>query len=454
MAAEPTQLTLAQLTRALRRRELGPLETVESFLRRIDELDGTLGTFVTLDAEGARAQARALERRPHATWRPLYGAPLAPKDLFATRGMRTTGGSKILSDWVPERDAATVRQLRDAGAIVLGKLNTHEFAFGGSTQNPWHGNTANPWDATRVPGGSSGGSGAAVAASLTPGSLVTDTGGSSRIPAHCCGVVGLKPTFGRLSRAGVVPLSWSLDHVGLMTKTVEDAGLLLDALAPTNRDDGLDPHIRLGVPTADFIADCESTVADLLEEALRALESLGVRVEPVALPPRRLAEGAQWAIMTAEAAAFHRRWIRERPGDYGSDVLRLLRAGAILSADDYLRAQQVRRMVTSGLDQAFREVDLIFLPVMPVAAPKLSALERQDMSVNGSSVPLLTVFTGLCLYANLSGVPALAVPCGQTGERLPIAFQLLAAPGRESLLLSVGRAYEREWSPEFAEPPL
>jgi aspartyl-tRNA(Asn)/glutamyl-tRNA(Gln) amidotransferase subunit A len=452
VASDPTELTLTELTAALGRRALSPLEVTEAYLDRIERLDPQLGTHVTLDAEGARTTARALESDAF-RGRPLYGAPIAPKDLFATRGLRTTGGSKILADWVPGRDAAAVARLRAAGAVFTGKLNTHEFALGGTTQNPWHGNTRNPWDADRVPGGSSGGSAAAVAASLAAGTISTDTGGSSRIPAHCCGVVGLKPTFGRLSTAGLIPLAWSLDHVGLMTKTVADAALLYAALseteawaAPVSAPGGPQPlaGLRVGLPAADFLGDCEPEVAGPLQDALRVLEELGARVTLVALPEMRMAEGAQWGIVGAEAAAFHRRWIRERPADYGADVLTQLRAGALLSAEEYLKAQQIRRLVTAQVSQTLREVDLVFMPVLPIRAPTLEAVASPSTVINGVETPMFTVFTGYCSYANITGVPALAIPADVAGDAQPVGFQLLAGHGREALLLEVGQAFERE----------
>jgi aspartyl-tRNA(Asn)/glutamyl-tRNA(Gln) amidotransferase subunit A len=448
MTGDPTRLTLTQLTAALRARELSPVEVIDAYLARIERLDPELGSHVTIDAECARAAARALTAED-GRGGPLYGAPILPKDLLATAGLRTTGGSKVLADWVPRRDAAVVRSLRSAGAVFTGKANTHEFALGGTTQNPWHGNTRNPWDPGRVPGGSSGGSAAAVAASLAAGTVTTDTGGSSRIPAHCCGIVGLKPTFGRLSTDGVIPLAWSLDHVGLMTRTVADAALLFAAVTETqgSTPPGGGPPLaglRIGLPDADLLAGCEPEVAGPLEDALSVLRSLGARVESVTLPDLRPAEGAQWAIVATEAAAFHRRWIRERPGDYGLDVLTQLRAGALLSAAEYLKAQQIRRVVAAQLMSTLREVDAIFMPVLPIRAPTLASATSRTTLVNGTETRMFTVFTGYCQYANLSGVPALAIPAGTAGDALPVGFQLLAAPSREDLLLAIGQAFERE----------
>jgi aspartyl-tRNA(Asn)/glutamyl-tRNA(Gln) amidotransferase subunit A len=452
MSAEITSLTLTELVEALRSRAVSALEVADAYLARIEMLDPQLGTHVTVDADGARAAAHMLDAEPRG---PLYGAPILPKDLLATRGLRTTGGSKFLNDWVPERDATVVTAARTAGAVFTGKANTHELALGGTTQNPWHVDTRNPWDRRRVPGGSSGGSAAAVAASLAAGTISTDTGGSSRIPAHCCGIVGLKPTFGALSTDGLIPLAWSLDHVGLMTRTVADAALLWAALTvpgapPVRAPAGPRPldDVRVGLPDADLLADCEPEVAGPLEDSLSLLESLGAEIVPVTLPDLRVAEGAQWAIVAAEAAAFHRRRIRERPGDFGADVLTQLRAGALLSADEYLRAQQIRRIVTAQLAQELREVDAIFMPVLPIRAPTLETATARTTTINGVEWRLFTVFTGYCLYANLSGVPALAIPAATGSDALPVDFQLLAAQGREDALLAMGQAFERERPPK------
>ncbi len=240
-AEELTAFGAASLARLLRKGEARPTEVVEAYLRRIERIDPKIHAYVTVDVDGALEAARRLERDPGTRSKSLYGVPVAPKDVIATRGLRTTVGSRIFSDWVPDEDATVVARLRGAGAIVLGKANTHEFAHGGTTQNPWHGETRNPWDPARIPGGSSGGSAAALAAHLAAGSLGTDTGGSIRIPSHCCGTVGLKPTFGRVSRLGVFPLSWNLDHVGPMTRSIEDAAVMLTVIAG---HDARDPASR------------------------------------------------------------------------------------------------------------------------------------------------------------------------------------------------------------------
>jgi aspartyl-tRNA(Asn)/glutamyl-tRNA(Gln) amidotransferase subunit A len=464
MSADITRLSIGNLATAYAVRELLPVEVVESYLDRIDQLDGRLSTYTTLTRDTAMGRAAELQRewrRLHAL--PLYGVPISVKDLFWTAGVRTTAGSRVLADWVPNRDATTVARLRAAGAIVLGKVATHEFAFGGTTQT-WENSTMNPWDAARVPGGSSGGSAAALAADLCAASTTTDTGGSSRIPASCCGVVGLKPTYGRVSRAGVVPLSWNLDHIGVMTRSAEDLGRVFDVVAgpdsldPTTARQGTETNAlrwgpsplarRIGVPRAFIAQLCSQEIREAFEAALEVFRDAGAEIVDIDLFDFGLAEGAQWAIISAEAAAYHRPMIQRRGNDYGDDVRRLLLAGLRLTSADYIRAQQVRRLVALDLATTLADIDLVAMPVMSTVAPTLAEAQESLLSVDDRRLPGFTVFTGLCLYANLSGLPSIALPTFETRSGLPMAFQLMGPAWSERSLIDVGVAFQHEtaWS--------
>lgn len=454
-------LGAAELARRMARRELSPVAVVEAHLDRIAALDPKLNAFLRVTAERARDEARAAERelaagRPRG---PLHGVPLALKDLFETAGLATTAGSRILAGNVPARDAAAVARLRAAGLVLVGKTNLHEFAFGTTTDNPHTGACRNPWDLARSPGGSSGGSGAALAAGLCAASLGTDTGGSIRIPAAACGVVGLKPTLGRVSRRGVVPLSWSLDTVGPMARTVEDAALLLDAIAgPDPEDDACSRRpaesfgreleagvggLALGVPREWFFDGVEPGIAAAVEAALAALERAGARRVEVAAPGMAEAHTAHHAVLAVEAAAFHGRWLRERPDDYGDDVRRGLELGSLVPAVDYVNARRMQTVARRTFAAALERADVLVTPALPAAPLRVGEPMSREPGVAWNR--LLTPF-------NLAGLPALSVPCGFDGAGLPVGLQVVGRPFAEASLLRVGRALERAMGPGARRP--
>ncbi len=444
-------LTIADAARLIRERAVSPVELTRALLERIERLDPKINSFITVTAESALAEAERAEAatRLGGALGPLHGVPLALKDLFDTAGVRTTGGSKILADRVPERDAAVVTKLREAGAVLLGKLNMHEFAYGVTTDNPHYGTCRNPWDTSRIPGGSSGGSGAAVAAGLCCGALGSDTGGSIRIPASLCGIVGLKPTYGRVSRAGVLPLSWTLDHAGPMVRSVQDAALVMTAIAghdprdPASADvpvpdftstlEGGARGLRLGLPRRYFFEQVDADVLAALEAAADVLRSEGAQVRDVDIPEIGLAGQAFAPIISAEAAAYHARWLREWPGDYGADVRMRLEQGDLYSATHYVNALRLRRRVVDGFLGALDGVDVLLAPTMPVTAPLHPGPKVQTPNP-------LTRFT---FPVNVAGLPALTVPCGFDGDGLPIGAQLIGRPFDEATVLRAGRAYER-----------
>ena len=456
-------LSASELGRRIARRELSPVEVTRAHLARIARLDAKLNAFLTVTVDRALAEAAAAEREIAAgeSRGPLHGVPLALKDLFDTAGVRTTAGSKILAENVPLRDAAAVERLRAAGLVLLGKTNLHEFAFGTTSNNPHYGPSRNPWDLERSPGGSSGGSGAALAAGLCAVSLGTDTGGSIRIPAGACGVVGLKPTLGRVSRRGVTPLAWSFDTVGPMARTVEDAALLMNAIAGPDEEDewcaarpvedftrDLEQGVHgltLGVPREWFFEGVECDIEAAVREAIAVLEREGARRADVALPGMVDAHTAHHAILAVEAAAFHGAWLRERPDDYGSDVRRGLELGQLIAGVDYVNARRVQAIVRATFRAALAEADVLAAPCLP--QPPLPVGESMSREPAVAWNRLLTP-------ANIAGFPAISLPCGFDGAGLPVGLQLIGRPFEDALVLRVARAYERatEWGTR--RPPI
>jgi aspartyl-tRNA(Asn)/glutamyl-tRNA(Gln) amidotransferase subunit A len=456
-----------ELARAIAARRVSPVEVVEAQLARIGKLDGQLKSYLAVFAEPALAAARAAEARVTARTAlgPLDGVPVAVKDLYDVQGSPTTGGSRFLTT-PAAADSAVVARLRTAGAIVLGKLNMHEFAYGPEGTNPHHGTPWNPWDpaTARYPGGSSSGSGVAVAAGLAPVGMGSDTGGSIRMPAALCGTVGLKPTYGRVSRAGVLPLSWSLDHTGPLTRRVADAAAILTATAghdPADSSSSARPvpdyvslltgpvrGIRIGL-LREYVGQADPPVQSAVLAAARVLEGLGCALGDVPLPSARYAAGATLAIIAPEASAYHAPLLRQHAAEYAPDVRQRLLAGRFLTAEDYVRGQQARRLIRDEVDAVLRTVDCLLMPTLPVTAPPLTATElrvagRREMPRN-----LFTMFTRLF---NLTGHPALAVPCGFS-DGLPVSLQLVGRAFDEATILRLGHAYEEATEWHTRRPP-
>jgi len=453
-------LSMADLGRMIATKEVSPVEVVRAHLDRISALDARLRAFITVCADSALQSARASEADLMAgkVAGPLHGVPWAPKDLYSTKGVRTTGGSKILGDSVPAADATVVARLGAAGAIVLGKLNMHEFAYGPEGLNAHYGDARNPWDARahRITGGSSSGSGAAVAAGLAPGSLGSDTGGSIRIPASLCGITGLKPTYGRVSRAGVLPLAWSMDHVGPMTRTARDCALMLNAIAgydPADPTTSVLPvpdytaalrgdvkGLRVGLLCAHFTDVATAEVRAAVEAAAEQLERAGAILDEVNLAGVLHVAAASSAIVASEALAYHAGWMRARPQDYQPDVRERLRMGAFVSGAHYVRAQQLRALVRSEIDEALAKRDVLLAPATPIPAPVLG--ERETTLGDGTS-DVRAALIRLTRPFNYSGHPAAAAPCGFTAGGLPIGLQIVGRPFDEATVLRVVDAYQR-----------
>jgi aspartyl-tRNA(Asn)/glutamyl-tRNA(Gln) amidotransferase subunit A len=468
--ADPTRLSLAEAAEQIRRRALSATELTRGYLERIARRDGELRAYLTvLDSEALAAAAAADREIAGGSYRgPLHGIPIALKDLVMTRGVRTTCGGRILKDWVPEADATVAMRLGEAGAILLGKLNMHEFAYGPTGVNAVYGTPRNPWDGARMPGGSSSGSGVAVAAALAAGALGTDTGGSIRIPAAFCGIVGLKPTYGRVSRAGVIPLAWSLDHVGPMTRTVTDAALMLQVLAGR---DAADPStatrpvpdyqaalqggdlrgVRLGIPRDFFFAHLEPEIREAVQATAERLEGQGAALEEVRLPHISLAGAASFAIMRAEATAYHEPYLRTRPGDYGADVRGRLMTGQFLPATQYLKGQRARQVLRAEVDAALARVHALLAPAAPLPAPPLDV---REVAVEGVTQDVRLWITRYTAPFNVTGHPVLAVPCGLTAGGLPIGLQIIGRHFEEGTILRIGRAVEAQDPLGGRWPPL
>jgi aspartyl-tRNA(Asn)/glutamyl-tRNA(Gln) amidotransferase subunit A len=451
-----TSLDITDVARLLRGREVSPTELTEAYLQRIERLNPRLNTYITVMADEARAMAQAAEADiQRGQYRgPLHGVPVGIKDLFDVAGVPNTMGSKILSGNVPSKDATVVTKLKQAGAIVLGKQNLHEFAFGITSENPHYGPVRNPWNPDRVPGGSSGGTAAAVAAGLCAAGIGSDTGASIRAPASFCGVVGLKPTYGRVSRAGALPLAWSLDHAGPLTRSVADCALMLQAIAGYDERDaaasresvpdfsaGLDrgvDNLRIGVPREYFFDVIEPDVERLVREAIAALERLGARIEEVSLPHVSHAQVAGNAIMSAEAASWHATWLETRPEDYGADVLARIRGGLLIRASEYLSSQKMRTLIQQDFASAFERVDVVLGPTVPLVAPPIGRTLVPSGPLNVAPRSIANRATVPC---NLTGMPAISLPCGFS-DGLPVGLQIMGPAFAEPLVLRVAAAYE------------
>jgi aspartyl-tRNA(Asn)/glutamyl-tRNA(Gln) amidotransferase subunit A len=444
-------VTIVEAGASLRARRISCVELTNECLNQIGKLNGKLNAFITVAAEQARARAAGLDREldQGVDRGPLHGIPIAHKDLIWTKGIRTTSGSKLFADFVPDRNAAVAERLETAGAVMLGKTGLHELAYGVTSDNPHFGTIRNPHDPGRTPGGSSGGSGVAVASGMALMATGTDTGGSIRIPASFCGVAGLKPTYGLLDVTGIQPLGFSLDHVGPLTQTVGDARVTLGVLAP---DGLLRPapdslrDVRIGLPESFNFGQGAPEIREAVHQAARDAERLGARVMPVQVPDMEALTAVGRVILLAEASALYEPYLARR-GDFGSDVLALLDQGRLIPATDYINAQRLRAVLLGEFRALFQTVDCLFTPTTAIAAPRIG--ERQ-VKLDGELQDARVAITRLTRGMNALGFPALSMPCGRTGEGLPIGLQIIARPFEEKLLFLVGESLEAA----LAGPPL
>ena len=454
--AMPILETIVELAPRLRRREISPLELTRACLDRIGKLNPELNAFITVTAESALAEARTAEAEiSRGQWRgPLHGIPIAIKDLIDTAGTRTTAASALYPNRIPTEDAEIVRRLRQAGAVILGKNNLHEFAYGGSSLVSFFGDVHNPWNAPHIAGGSSGGSAAAVAAGLGYAAVGTDTAGSIREPAALCGCVGIKPTYGRVSTRGVIPLSWSLDHVGPLAAAVSDAAVVLQAIA------GYDPldtnsvdvaasdyvsvlvestkTLRIGIPRTYFYDDLHPEVRAAVDEALAVIRTLVAKILDL-----RLDVPTDRTVQAAESYAYHAENLARTPELYQPETLRRIRSGAQITAAEYIQRRQELDRERRRAHDFFAEVDLLVTPTTPIPAPAIADLRKDPEALRPAELVLLRNTRPF----NVWGLPAISVPCGFTKSGLPIGLQIAGPRWREDLVLRLARAYEQatEW---------
>ena len=451
-------LTARKVAEAVRRRELTALAVTQAALDRIEKLNGTLHAFITVTKDEALAAAAEVDHKVAAgqgSAMPLAGVPTAIKDSFWTKGIRTTAGTKVFAGFVPGEDATVVARLKQAGCVIVGKSSMHEMAFGFTSRNPFYGDCRNPWDTTRIPGGSSGGNAVALATGMVLAAIGGDTGGSNRQPAALCGVVGTKVTYGRVSRHGGTPLSWSMDTVGPMARTVGDAAALLQVIAgfdpndtATRRGDVPDyaaalegglKGIRIGVPHDQFLSRMEPGVGAAIQDALGVLKKAGATLADVRFPPLEPVVGAHRAIIFSEAAAAHEQMVRTKGAELSDEVRPLLQAGLFLTAAQYLAGQQVRRQTIAAYRTLWKSFDVLITPTSPVAAPLIGATTA---TLGGQEIPLVRAFLDLTLPFNLTGQPAISIPCGLTPAGLPVGLQLVGRPWDEATLFRATAAYE------------
>jgi aspartyl-tRNA(Asn)/glutamyl-tRNA(Gln) amidotransferase subunit A len=446
--------SLTTLSRELRERRLSPVEVVKTMLARI-ESDET-NAFITVTAERALEEASLAEREITAGRHngPLHGVPIALKDLIFTRDVRTTMASGFFAEHVPDHSATVARKLEDAGSVLIGKTNTHEFAYGPTGDRSFFGPTRNPHDTGKMTGGSSGGSGAAVAASLCYGALGSDSGGSIRIPAALCGVVGMKPTFGRVSKAGVFPLAWSLDHVGPITRTVEDNALMLNALAGHDPEDPYSVDLAaedftrdlergaqgaaIGVPSSFYFEHLDAEVEQRINEAVEVFASLGTGIREVEVPHLWDTLHAQRLVLAAEAYAVHEERLETDPDRFDDHGLERLLNGENLKAYRYANAEQRKLRSRQEFANVLREVDVLLTPTVPILAPDIG---QRETTIEGYEEAVYSALTRLTGPTNLNGLPSLSIPCGTTSG-LPVGLQLIGRPFDEATVYRFGRAYE------------
>jgi len=447
----PILENITQLAPRLKRKEISPVELTQACLDHIEKLNPSLNAFITVTPDSAMAEARAAESEiAHGQWRgPLHGIPVALKDLIDTAGTRTTAASALLEHRVPTEDAEVVYRLRQAGAVILGKNNLHEFAYGGSSLVSFFGDVHNPRNTAHIAGGSSGGSAAAVAAGLCYAAIGTDTAGSIREPAALCGCVGIKPTYGRVSARGVIPLSWSLDHVGPLAATVADVAVVLQALA------GYDPldicsadvpvadyvsalregvkNLRVGIPRKHFFDDLDDEVRAALEQAITVIGTLVAEVRDV-----QIEVSGDRTVQAAESFAYHAENVARTPELYQPETLRRIRSGENISAAEYIQRRHELDQERRRTQAFFAEVDLLITPTMPIPAPAIVDLKKDPAALRPAELALLRNTRPF----NVWGLPAISVPCGLTKGGLPVGLQIAGAPWREDLVLKLAYAYE------------
>lgn len=447
-------MSISQVGYLIRRGFVTCVDVTEEILKRIDKFDAKLRAYTTVIADSAMKAARLAQKElDNGRDRgPLHGIPVALKDLIETESVQTSAGSAVLAGYIPDTDATVVARLKNAGAVILGKTTTYEFAYG--VHSP---PTINPWNKCCTPGGSSGGSAAAVAAGLAYAAIGTDTGGSIRIPCSLCGVTGLKPTYGYISRAGVIPLSWTLDHVGTITRYAKDSAFVLNAVAGKDERDpatlslspaDLNPKdkkslsgLRIGIPTNYFYESLEDDVRNAVESALEVLKRRGASTVEITIPSLHESLSATWAIVLPEATFYHQTYLRTHSDKYSPGVRLDLEKGMTVLAIDYLKAQKLRELMSLEFQKAFHSADIIVTPTLPITAPRF---DQEFAIFENYHEDIRTALNRLGCPFNLTGIPAITIPCGLSKKNLPIGIQLAGPILKEKTILQVAHAYQEE----------
>ncbi len=467
MPVDGEAATISDLAARLRRKEISPVELTRLYLERAKRLNPVLNAYITLtEAQALADAARAEQEIQQGRYRgPLHGIPFSIKDNLATRGIRTTAGSNILADWVPDFDATAVQRLKNAGAILLGKTNMHEWALGGTTINPFYGTTRNPWNLDYIAGGSSGGSAAAVAADLCLASIGTDSAQSVRNPASMCGIVGLKPTYGRVSQHGTVAGTgaYSTNHTGILTRTVEDCALVLQAIAGHDPEDPLSANeplpnfsmnigkdsknIKVGILRGYFDEFVATEVGENFSQAVAALQALGMKTEEVTTPHMDLIPAIKVCTSRVENAAAHDPYLRTRAQGYSKATLHSYISALLTPAATYVMAQRARRIVCEEFDDLLKQVQLLILPTIGFPVPTIDECQKGYVQFDGKKLPRQDVRGGLeslcCIPFNVTGLPAISVCCGFSQSGMPVGLQIVAGSFQEPLLFQAAHAYER-----------
>jgi aspartyl-tRNA(Asn)/glutamyl-tRNA(Gln) amidotransferase subunit A len=457
------KLDIAAVAHDISTRSLSPVALTEMMLDRIARIDPKLLSYVTVLKDDAISSARLAEKEiADGNYRgALHGVPIAIKDIYDTKGVRTTACSKVRENYIPAEDSTVVRKFREAGAVILGKVTTHEFAYGFDSRP-----TKNAWNLNHIPSGSSGGSGAAIAAGLCFAATGSDTGGSIRAPAAANGITGIKPTYGRVSKAGVAVLSWSLDHAGPMARTVRDLAILLGVMAGP---DPLDPHtniavpnyaaglsgdirgVRLGLPSNYFFDDVEPFVEQAIRTAIADLEALGAKAVPISIPDLDGVLDCMLAIAMSEAATYHQQTMRATPELFSDETRQLLETGELTLATTYINAQRSRLAIKNAFKQAMRDVDVLVTPTQPTTALKIGQIISR---IGAREESVFAVSARFCAPFNISGLPAISVPCGFSPEGMPIGLQIIGKPFDEETVLRIADAFERSTQWHLKHPAI
>lgn len=447
------QLSLSELSRKIKDRKASPTEVTLKILERINVINSKINAFITVAEDAALQKAKELEKEIIAgKWRgPLHGIPIGVKDLIYTKDLKTTMGSEIFKDYQPDYNATAVTKLEQAGAIIIGKLNTHQFAYGPTGDRSYFGGSRNPYNFNKITGGSSGGSGAAVAAKLCYGALGTDTGGSIRIPSSCCGIVGMKPTYGRISNYGSFPLAWTLDSIGPMTRTVEDNALLLSTLVDKEEDftHGLKKDLigrTIGIPQNFYFDNLQDEVESIIKNAINAFKSLGAKIKIINIPGIEKFLYAQQIIIKTEAYTVHHKLLEEKPELYEEEVRERLLTGLKVKGYEYVLAKRMRNVAIDEFNRVLEQVDTLLAPTLPIVP---TDYDQRMVAINGEDVRVRLALTNLTGPTNLNGFPSLNIPCGFSKEGLPVGLQLIGRPFDEANLYNFAYLLEQELDLNF-----